>query len=100
MHIRPKPWARPELLACGFFIPEATALRGHWQDAFERRAPLHLELGCGKGTFIATLGRRHPEVNYLAVDMIDAVLGLSKRNVEQAYAPKAVDTDPGPARVG
>ena len=45
MHIRPKPWARPELLACGFFIPEATELRGHWQDAFERRAPLHLELG-------------------------------------------------------
>ena len=44
MHIRPKPWARPELLACGFFIPEATELRGHWQDAFERRAPLHLEL--------------------------------------------------------
>lgn len=91
MHIRPKPWARPELLACGFFIPEATELRGHWQDAFERRAPLHLELGCGKGTFIAALGRRHPEVNYLAVDMIDAVLGLSKRNVEQAYAPGAVD---------
>lgn len=91
MHIRPKPWARPELLACGFFIPEAPELRGHWQDAFERRAPLHLELGCGKGTFIAALGRRHPEVNYLAVDMIDAVLGLSKRNVEQAYAPKAVD---------
>ena len=82
MHIRPKPWARPELLACGFFIPEAPELRGHWQDAFERRAPLHLELGCGKGTFIAALGRRHPEVNYLAVDMIDAVLGLSKRNVE------------------
>lgn len=65
-------------LSLRFFIPEATELRGHWQDAFERRAPLHLELGCGKGTFIAALGRRHPEVNYLAVDMIDAVLGLSK----------------------
>lgn len=91
MHIRPKPWARPELLACGFFIEKPWELRGSWQEAFPQKAPLHLELGCGKGTFIAELGRRNPSVNYLAVDMIDAVLGLSKRNVERVYAPERVD---------
>ena len=63
-----------------FHMNDATRYKGRWRETFARPGqPLHLELGCGKGTFIAALGRRHPEVNYLAVDMIDAVLGLSKR---------------------
>ena len=44
--------------------------------------------GCGKGNFIANLASRHPEINYIAVDMIEAMLGLSKRNIEQAYEMK------------
>lgn len=91
MHIRPKPWARPELLACGFFEEDPKALKGHWQHQFQHKGPLHLELGCGKGTFISELGHRNPDINYLAVDMIDAVLGLSKRNVEKTYGQSPVN---------
>lgn len=91
MHIRPRPWARPELLACGFFIEDCRAQKNSWQNVFPRKQPLHLELGCGKGTFIAALGLREPAVNYLAIDMIDAVLGLSKRQIEQTYAGRPVD---------
>ncbi|MDO4288331.1 MAG: tRNA (guanosine(46)-N7)-methyltransferase TrmB [Eubacterium sp.] len=91
MHIRPRPWARPELLACGFFVEDPRMARGAWQKEFAQSAPLHLELGCGKGSFIAALAHRNPEINYLAIDMIDAVLGLSKRNIEAAYAGDAVD---------
>ena len=72
-------------------ISDPEERKGKWRELMPEAKEVFLELGCGKGTFIAALGRRHPEVNYLAVDMIDAVLGLSKRNVEQAYAPKAVD---------
>ncbi|MBI4855315.1 MAG: tRNA (guanosine(46)-N7)-methyltransferase TrmB [Acetobacterium woodii] len=85
MHIRPKPWARPELEACGFFQAYPPDHLGQWQQLFNQQQPLHLELGCGKGTFIAELGSRHPETNYLAIDLIDAVLGLTKRNIESAY---------------
>lgn len=85
MHIRPKPWARPELEACGFFQAYPPDQRGQWQQIFDQQQPFHLELGCGKGTFIAELGCRHPEINYLAIDLIDAVLGLTKRNIESAY---------------
>ncbi|WP_414733141.1 tRNA (guanosine(46)-N7)-methyltransferase TrmB [Acetobacterium carbinolicum] len=85
MHLRPKPWARPELEACGFFQAAPPDHRGQWQHLFKKKQPLHIELGCGKGTFIAALGSRHPEINYLAIDLIDAVLGLAKRNIEAAY---------------
>lgn len=86
MHLRPKPWARPELEACGFFQATPPVHRSQWHHLFKKKQPLHIELGCGKGTFIAELGRRHPEINYLAIDLIDAVLGLTKRNIQAAYA--------------
>ncbi|SDX34313.1 tRNA (guanosine(46)-N7)-methyltransferase TrmB [Eubacterium barkeri] len=91
MHLRPKPWARPELLACGFFIEEPWTLKGHWAEAFPKSQPLHLELGCGKGQFIAELAQRNPDINYLAIDMIDTVLGLAQRNVRAAYDGAPVD---------
>ncbi|URN84678.1 tRNA (guanosine(46)-N7)-methyltransferase TrmB [Acetobacterium wieringae] len=86
MHLRPKPWARPELEACGFFQATPPVHRGQWHHLFKKKQPLHIELGCGKGTFIAELASRHPETNYLAIDLIDAVLGLTKRNIQAAYA--------------
>lgn len=88
MHLRPKPWARPELEACGFFQATPPEHCGQWQQLFKKKQPLHIELGCGKGTFIAELASRHPEINYLAIDLIDAVLGLTKRNIQAAYADK------------
>lgn len=86
MHIRPKPWARPELEACGFFQITPQDHCGQWQQLFPSPQPLHIELGCGKGAFIAQLGALNPKINYLAIDLIDAVLGLAKRNIEVSYS--------------
>ena len=47
--------------------------------------PIHLEIGCGKGSFISKLATKHQEINYIAADMIEAMLGLSKRNIEMQY---------------
>jgi tRNA (guanine-N7-)-methyltransferase len=82
MHIRPRPWARPELEASSFFAAEPWTLKNHWRERFPAPAhPLYLELGCGKGHFIAKMSAAHPENNYLAVDMIDTMLGITRRNV-------------------
>lgn len=82
MHIRPRPWARPELEASPFFAAEPWTLKNHWRERFPAPAhPLYLELGCGKGHFIAKMSAAHPENNYLAVDMIDTMLGITRRNV-------------------
>ena len=44
-----------------------------------------LELGCGKGQFISKLAVENQEANYLAIDLVDAMLGLAKRNIEETY---------------
>lgn len=89
MRIRYKKWARPELEASQFYRDEPEKLKGKWKQEFKNKHyPFHLELGCGKGQFIANLAVRNPEINYLAIDMIDAMLGLAKRNIEQVYQQK------------
>ena len=35
--------------------------------------------------FISKLASTHRNINYIAVEMIEAMLGLSKRNIEKAY---------------
>lgn len=86
MRIRRKPWARPELAACPFCIDDPQSMRGHWQEAYPQRLPLRLELGCGKGGFLAQRSVTDPAHNYLAVDIKSDILGLTKRNVEAAFA--------------
>ena len=51
-------------------------------DAFERVAPLHLEIGCGKGGFISELAKRNPDINYIAFEKNLDVLVLAMEKVK------------------
>ncbi len=88
MRMRKKPWARPELEASEFFVIDPKKYKGEWKEFFGNDKPIYLELGCGKGTFIAVHGSENPDINYIAVDIKDEVLGLAKRNIEKAYKEK------------
>ena len=86
MRIRYKKWARPELDEAIFFENNPETFKGKWIERFENKElPIHVELGCGKGGFISKLAVSHDNVNYIAIDMIDAMLGLAKRNIEKEY---------------
>jgi len=86
MRIRRKKWAEHELQESPFYIdnPEKD-YRNTWHSRFLKKQPLHIEIGCGKGTFISKLASENKNINYIAIDMIEAMLGLSKRNIEVAY---------------
>ncbi len=45
-----------------------------------------LELGCGKGGFLAQMAPAHPEKNYVALDLKSEMLVLAKRKAQEAYA--------------
>jgi tRNA (guanine-N7-)-methyltransferase len=94
MRIRYKKWARPELEASTFYVDNPEELRGKWKNFFKNPdLPLNLELGCGKGQFIAELASQNQDTNYIAIDLVDAMLGLAKRNVETVYKEKNLETD-------
>ena len=92
MRIRYKKWARPELEASKFYEDEPEKWKGKWKEHFENSdLPFMLELGCGKGTFISKLAVENLDTNYLAIDLIDAMLGLAKRNIEETYKEANLD---------
>ncbi len=86
MRIRFKPWARPELEASYFYEDNPENYKGKWITKFKKKEnPIYLELGCGKGSFISELAYQNPNTNYIAIDLVDAMLGLAKRKVEEKY---------------
>lgn len=94
MRIRFKKWARPELEASSFYVDDPEKWKGRWNSFFAtKNNPIHLELGCGKGQFISKLAVENTQINYIAIDLVDAMLGLAKRNVEKAYADSNKDVD-------
>lgn len=45
-------------------LPERTDLQG----LFQRPAPLHIEIGSGKGTFLLNQAKAYPQFNYLGIE--------------------------------
>ena len=45
-------------------------LKGNWaKEFFHNDLPITLELGCGKGEYSVALARKHPERNYIGIDI-------------------------------
>ena len=76
MRIRRKPWARPELEQCDFFLKEPTANFGKWNKVFKNENPIYVELGCGKGSFISKLACKNKDKNFIAIDLKSDMLRL------------------------
>lgn len=86
MRIRNKPWAKEELNASKFYIQNPEDYKGKWNDLFKRKDnPIFLELGCGKGYFVKKAAIQNPDINYIAVDLIDAILGVANRNIIEEF---------------
>ncbi len=88
MRIRTKPWAKPELEACNYYIDCTENFKGKWRDVFSDYSSskkLYLELGCGKGGFISQAALLYPDVNWIAADIKREMLALARRKVAAAY---------------
>ena len=56
--------SREELLTNTF------AYKGKWNELyFKNNNPIVLELGCGKGEYSVGLAKRHPEKNFIGIDI-------------------------------
>ncbi len=87
MRMRNKPWVKPELESSPFYLDDSFQ-KENWKQKFPRNQPLHLELGCGKGNFIAELAAENPDINYLGIDMKGVVLASACRAVKAEFAKR------------
>ena len=78
-------------------IPESYTVHLDLLKIFERDAPLHVDLGCGDGTFLFALAQRYPERNFLGIERLSGRVEKASRkaakidnmrvlNVETSYA--------------
>jgi tRNA (guanine-N7-)-methyltransferase len=53
-------------------------------EIFPSRAPLEVDVGCGKGRFLVTRARRYPAVNFLGIDRLLRRLRIVDRKILRA----------------
>ena len=63
-------------------------IKGNWgRDIFGNSNPVVLELGCGKGDYTIALALRHPEINYIGVDIKGARLWKGAKYATESALP-------------
>ncbi len=76
MRMRRKKHREERLMRCEkYLINESGEI--NLDTIFEKSAPIHMEIGCGKGGFITELAAKNPDINYLAVEKNLDVLVLA-----------------------
>ena len=85
MRVRNKPWAK-DLIAENpqYVVGDPEAYKGIWQTRFEKKQPLHIEVGSGKGRFIVGMAKQNPAINYIAIELEESVLvSILEKQVEE-----------------
>lgn len=68
---------------------EALDWARRWSDCFGRAAPLHVEVGSGNGFFLAGMAARHPDQNWLGIEIRFKRVILCARKIQAAGAQHA-----------
>lgn len=83
MRLRKKWWARPEMESAPLVITNPREYKGKWMEEFKNNNTIHLELGCGRGSFIEQKALENPDINYVAVDLKDEILIYVLRRIQE-----------------
>ena len=74
MRLRNIKGAKEEIAISEYVTQNPQEQKGKWNAYFGGDAPLHVEIGMGKGKFITTLAQLHPEIHYIGVEKYASVL--------------------------
>ncbi|RYL93755.1 tRNA (guanosine(46)-N7)-methyltransferase TrmB [Sporolactobacillus sp. THM7-4] len=75
MRVRHKPWAKSLLRQHSeIVIASPKFYSGEWYEVFGREAPLHVEIGTGKGQFIVGMAKKHPEFDFIGIELHESII--------------------------
>lgn len=60
---------------------------GKWKEIFGNVNPIHIEIGMGKGRFIHTMAKGHPDVNYVGIEKYSSVLLRATQKMKAEELP-------------
>ena len=75
------------------WIKEPEKCKGKWHEIFENNNPIHIEIGCGKGSFIRGMAQMHPDINFVAVEKVEDVIVMAMEKAIEAELTNVRFTD-------
>lgn len=79
-----------EVIADSDYVVQEAILEqcpGIWHEIFGNSNPVHIEIGMGKGKFIHTMAKEHPEINYVGIEKYSSVLLRAIQKMEEEELP-------------
>lgn len=70
-----------------YVVHEPKTARGRWQELFQNEQPIQIEIGMGKGKFLYTLAKAHPQINYIGIEKYSSVLLRAIQKMEEEPLP-------------
>ena len=61
--------ARDIMDKSSYMIKNPEKYKGKWKDLFGNNKPICLELGMGRGSFIIEMAKKHPNINYIGLEL-------------------------------
>jgi tRNA (guanine-N7-)-methyltransferase len=126
MRLRRKPWIDEAIqdYVSFLYLEPPVENKGHWEDVFPKKQPLHVEFGTGKGQFISRMADQHRDINYIGMERQEGVIYYAAKktadiepeldnvrlilgdvsNIDALFAPHEVDviylnfSDPWPKK--
>ena len=74
MRLKKVPGALERIEASDYVIKDGKEYFGKYETLFEKKQPIHIEIGMGQGKFITEMAQLHPEINYIGIEKFDSVL--------------------------
>ncbi len=89
MRLRNITGSREVIAESPYVVPEAMQpqVPGTWKEIFGNNHPIHIEIGMGKGKFIHTMAKEHPDINYVGIEKYSSVLLRAIQKMEQEELP-------------
>ncbi len=56
--------------------------KSRWNKIFNNDNPIEIEIGMGKGDFIIGMAKKHPNINFIGIEMYDSVIVRAVQKLE------------------
>ncbi len=70
-----------------YLIKNPEKYKGKWNTIFNNNKPICLELGMGRGSFIIEMAKRHPNINYIGLELDKSQTATAISNIRNDKIP-------------
>ena len=78
MRMRKKKNCAARIERCGDIrITDPENHKGEWSKVFGNDNPIHVEIGCGKGSIVVGMAKMYPDINFIAIEKVEDVIVMA-----------------------